>query len=119
MFPPLSAIADHFKVRDTTVTKQACNDVIQHFFCSGKTGLLGAQAVRTFMRQSFYNEESTILIYHKLMHAWALKTLHPDHKGIAFLKGGMYHGFKDIPQHHPPGSLYLKTGDKKKTVQTG
>ena len=113
MFPPLSAIADHFKAKDTTATKQACNDVIQHFFCSGKTSLLGAQSVRTFMRQSFYNEESSILIYHKLFHAWALKTLHPDNKGTAFLQGGLYHGCKDKPKDDLRDSLYLKTGDKK------
>jgi len=65
------------------------------------------------MRQSFYNEESSILIYHKLFHAWALKTLHPDNKGTAFLQGGLYHGCKDKPKDDLRDSLYLKTGDKK------
>ncbi len=32
MFPPLSTIADHFQAKDKTKTKQACNDVAQHFF---------------------------------------------------------------------------------------
>ena len=40
MFPPLSAIVDHFKAKDKTKTKQPCNDVIQCFFVPGKTDFL-------------------------------------------------------------------------------
>lgn len=40
MFPPLSAIADHFKAKDKTKTKQACNDIIQCFYVPGKTDFL-------------------------------------------------------------------------------
>ena len=40
MFPPLSAIVDHFKSKDKKKTKQPCNDVIQCFFRSAKDGVL-------------------------------------------------------------------------------
>ncbi len=81
MFPPLSAIADHFKAKDKTKTKQAYNDVAQHFVSSGRAALLGTQSGRVFMKQSFYNKPTSILVYLKLFHAWALNKLHPKHKG--------------------------------------
>ena len=111
MFPPLSAIVDQFKANDKTKTKQPCNDVIQCFFRSGKDGLLGAVSVRLFNKQSFYNEPTTILIYLKLFHAEALRTLHPHNKDTAFLDGGMHHGCKDA-QPNIRDSLYVKSGDK-------
>ena len=36
MFPPLSAIIDHFNSKDKTVKRQACNEVVQFFFSSKK-----------------------------------------------------------------------------------
>ena len=117
MFPPLSAIARHFKARDTTVTKQACNDVIQHFFSSRKEGLLGSASVRTFQRKSFYHRPRSLLIFHKLMHAWALKTLHPKNKDTAFLQGGVYHGCKDKPKENIRDSLYLKLAGSKTSIR--
>ena len=36
MFPPLSAIIDHFNSKDKTVKRQACNEVVQFFFPSKK-----------------------------------------------------------------------------------
>ena len=113
MFPLLSTIVNHFKEKDKTKTKQACNEVTQFFFVS-KASLLGAHSQRVFKRQAFYNESTSILIYHKLFHAWALKKLHTEHKGIAFLKGGLYHGCKDQPTDHPCHSIWLKTDGNNK-----
>ena len=112
MFPPLSATVDQFKANYKTKTKQPCNDVIQCFFRSGKDGLLGAVSVRLFTKQSFYNEPMTILIYLKLFHAEALRTLHPYNKDTAFLDGGLYHGCKEA-QPNIRDSLYVKSGDNK------
>ena len=109
MFPPVSVIDDHFKAKDKTQTKQKCNDVVQHLFCSGKDGLLGAVAFCLFKAQSFYNEPTTILIYHKLCHAEALRTLHQRNKNTAFRHGGLYHGCKEA-QRNMRDSLYLKSG---------
>ena len=113
MFPPLSAIVDHFKANDKTKTKQPCNDVIQCFFRSGKEGLLGAVSVRLFNKQSFYNEPTTILIYLKLFHAEALRTLHPLHKDIAFLDGGVFHGCTVAQPDSIRDTLYVRSGDVK------
>ena len=115
MFPPLSAIVDQFKANNKTVTKQSCNDVVQFFFRSGKQGLLGAVSVRLFGKQSFYNDPTTILVYLKLFHAEALRTLHPHNKDTAFLTGGLYHGCKEA-RPNARDSLYVKSGDKKMIV---
>ena len=112
MFPPLSAIIDQFNASDKTVTKQACNNVVQFFFRSGKQRLLGAVSVRLLGKQSFYNDPTTILVYLKLFHAEVLRTLHPLHKDTAFLEGGLYHGCK-VAQSHIRDSLYVKSGDMK------
>ena len=92
LFPPVSVIVDHFKAKDKTQTKQQCNDVVQHLFCSGKDGLLGAVAHRLFKAEKFYNKPTTILIYHKLCHAEALRILHPRTKNAAFGVSSLYRG---------------------------
>lgn len=115
MFPLLSAILDQFNANDKTVTKQTFNDVVQFFFCSGKQGLLGAVSVRLFGKQSFYNDPTTILVYLKLFHAEALRTLHLHHKDTAFLDGDLYNGCK-VEQHNICDNIYVKSGDMKMSV---
>ena len=108
LFPPVSVIVDHFKAKDKTQTKQQCNDVVQHLFCSGKDGLLGAVAHRLFKAEKFYNEPTTILIYHKLCHAEVLRILHPHNKNTPFLLGGLYRPCKES-QRNIRDSLYVKS----------
>ena len=81
-------------------------------FSSGKDGLLGAVSVRLFNKQSFYNEPTTILIYLKLFHAEALRTLHPHNNDTVFLDSGLCHGCKEA-QPNIRDSIYMKSGDKK------
>jgi len=106
LFPPLAAIIDQFNSKDKASKKKACNDVIEFFFGSRRGSLLGTSASRLFSRQSFYNEPSSILIYLKLFHAYALWVLQPQHKDIAFLVGGRYYGCKNAPSDRRD-SLYL------------
>ena len=110
LFSPVSVIVDHFEAKDKTQTKQQCNDVVQHLFCSGKDGLLGAVAFCLFKAQSFYNKPTTILIYHKLCHAEVLRTLHPHNKNTASLHGGLYHACKES-QRNIRDSLYVKSDE--------
>ena len=108
MFPPIAAIDDHFKAKDTTDTRKKCNGVIRSFFCEGKNSLLGAQSSGTMKKQAFYNEKLSLLIFHKLMHASALKKLYPFHKNIPFLEVGIYHGCKNKPRDDIRDTLYFK-----------
>ena len=45
MFPPIAAIDDHFKAKETTDTRKKCNGVIRSFFREGKNSLLGAESI--------------------------------------------------------------------------
>ena len=107
MFPPMSVIYDHFEARDTGLTKQACNAVTQHFF---RTPFVTNAVKRTLTRQAFYRKRSSLLIYHKLMHAWALRTLHPSNRNTAFLTAGVYNGCKTKPTDFRD-SLWYRNGE--------
>lgn len=106
LFPPLAAIIDQFNSKENASKKQACNDVIEFFFGNEAGSCLGTSASRLFSKQSFYNDPSSILIYLKLFHGYALWVLQPQHKDMAFLVGGRYHGCKIAPTDRRD-SLYL------------
>ena len=40
MFPPIAAIDDHFKAKDTTAKRKKCNKVISHFFVRERIAFL-------------------------------------------------------------------------------
>ena len=77
-----------------------------------KGGLLGTLAARLFGKQAFYNEPRSILIYLKLFHADAIRTIHPLHKNIAFLEGGLFYGCKDS-HSNARDTLYMKSAEVK------
>ena len=70
-------------------------------------------SVRLFGKQSFYNDPMTILVYLKLFHAEALRTLHPLHKDIAFLDGGVFHGCTVAQPDSIRDTLYVRPSDVK------
>ena len=107
MFPPMSIIYDHFEARDKATTKQACIEVTQYFF---DTPFVTIAVKRTLIKQAFYRKRSSLLIYHKLMHAWALKTLRPNSKNTAFLTAGLYNGCRTKPIDFR-NSLWYKNGE--------
>ena len=108
MFPPVSAIYNRFEMSDDPDTKEAFNSVIKYFL---NAGLLGTQASRTLGKQSFYNEDSSLLLYHKLMHAMALGMQKKGNKNIPFLACGLYHGCKKKPKEQLRDNLYYKKKD--------
>ena len=77
-----------------------------------KGGLLGTLSARLFGKQAFYNEPRSILIYLKLFHADAIRTIHPLHKNIAFLDGGLFYGCKDS-HSNARDTLYMRSAEVK------
>ena len=105
MFPPMSIIYDYLGATNGGDAKQACNGVTQHFFKN-----LTIPSKRTLTKQAFYRRRSSLLIYHKLMHACALKTLKPNNKTTPFLAAGLYIGCKTRPKDYR-NSLCYRKGD--------
>ena len=105
MFPPMSHIYDYWETKTCEVAKERCIAVAEHFYSK-----LTTTSKRTLQRHAFYKERSSLLIHHKLMHGYALRTLKPANLKTPFLAAGIYIGCKAKPQDSR-NSLRYKKGD--------
>ena len=92
MFPPMSHIYECSETKNDKVAKELCFAVADNFYSK-----LTTTSKRTLQKRAFYKERSSLLIHHKLMHGYALRTLKPANLKTPFLTAGIYIGCKAKP----------------------